>query len=157
MMTVRDFDGLVFAYLEGDASEQQILALRDALRRDPALRTRLAALVRLHRAQSAALVRARPSPYAAALAGLRQFADRAGRCLAHACVLALVVVELEVAVPGVDSRAWLSPEPAPLTEFAPPASEQSAPQDDMSTIEEDVAPLPDVRDPGTANASDHMS
>lgn len=146
MMPVRDFDALVFAYLDGDASEQQTLALRDALRSEPALRSRLAALVRLHRAQSAALVRSRPSPYAAALAGLRHFADRAGRCLAYACVLALVVVELEVAVPGVDSQAWLSPEPAPSADATPLMSDDMLAPDDMSPVEDDVAPLPDVRE-----------
>lgn len=147
MMPIREFDSLVFAYLDGDASDQQILALRDALRREPALRPRLAALVRLHRAQSVALVRSRPAPYAAALAGLRRFAERAGRCLAHACVLALVVVELEVALPGVDSQAWQSPQPALESASDLPSPDASFDEDDMSPIDDlDVAPLPDVRE-----------
>lgn len=145
MSAQRDFDALVFAYLDGDASEQQVLALRDALRRDPALRARLAAMVRLHRAQSTVLSRRAPA-LPGVVSALRDFADRAGRCLAHACVLALVFVELDVAVPGVDARAWLEPEPSLVADVREEPEPDTASVSEMSS-EEDVAPLPDVREP----------
>lgn len=145
MSAVREFDALVFAYLDGDATPQQVVDLRDRLRRDPALRARLAALVRLHRAQSAALVRARTDAFGDALAGLRRFAGRAGRCLAHACVLALVVVELDVNVPGIDSRSWFEPEPSVVLD-APVPDAAEATFADEADPDDDMAPLPDVRE-----------
>lgn len=145
MSAARDFDALVFAYLDGDATPEQVVAIRDALRRDPALRLRLSAMVRLHRAQSAALVRSPREPLAAALAALRAFGERAGRCLAHACVLALVVVELDVAVPGVDRNAWLEPE-AGLAAETTVAELPELPATEDLPSEEDVDPMPDVRE-----------
>lgn len=143
----RDFDALVFAYLDGDATADQVVALRDALRADPALRARLAALVRLHRAQSVVLGRASRAPLAGALAGLRQFADRAGRFLAHACVLALVCVELDVSVPGVDTHAWLDPEPASVAVEDAGDTEPSDMTADMSPVPDDEdSAMPDVRE-----------
>ena len=145
MSANRDFDALVFAYLDGDASAQQVVALRDALRSDPSRRARLAALIRLHRAQSAVLGRAKVAPFAAALAGLRQFADRAGRCLAHACLLALVFVELDVSVPGVDMRAWVEVDAVVVAETSDSAEAEFAiPPEPM--VEDDAAPMPDVRE-----------
>lgn len=142
----RDFDTLVFAYLDGDATDRQVVALRDALRSDPALRARLAALVRLHRAQSVVLGRVQPAPLAAALAGLRRFAERAGRCLAHACLLALVFVELDVAVPGVDMSAWVEPDGIVVTELVDAeAGDFAIPPEPAA--EDDSAPMPDVREP----------
>jgi len=141
-----EFDARVFAYLDGDATPQQVVALRDALRSDPALRTRLAALIRLHRAQSAVLGRSPGAPFAAALAGLRRFADRAGRCLAHACILALVVVELDVAVPGVDMHAWVEPDAALLSPESSAADEFESAMPPQPADEDDSEPLPDVRE-----------
>lgn len=145
MSAHREFDALVHAYLDGDASASQIVALRDALRARPELRARLAALVRLHRAQSAVLGRGRSTPFADALAGLAKFADRAGRFLAHACVLALVFVELDVAMPGVDVHAWVVEETSPVSEVTFEAEDTSVVQDD-APAEEDAAPMPDVRE-----------
>lgn len=141
----REFDALVFAYLDGDATARQVVALRDALRSDPALRARLAALIRLHRAQALVLGRSQPAPLAVALAGLRRFADRAGRCLAHACLLALVFVELDVAVPGVDMSAWVEAEGVVVTEVADAeAADFAIPPEPAA--EDDSAPMPDVRE-----------
>lgn len=107
-MSPRDFDRHVGVYLDGEATRAQVMALRKALRERPELKSRLADLVRLHRAQSAALTRrARPS-LAVALGQLRAIADRAGRSLAHACLLVLVCVELDVALPRVDSQSWVN-------------------------------------------------
>lgn len=146
MIDRRDFDALVFAYLDGDATAQQVIALRDALQREPELRPRLAALVRLHRAQAAVLGRARTSALAEALAGLRRFADRAGRFLAHACVLALVFVELDVAMPGLDTHAWLQPEVVAEPEVAPTDGAEVAVDAESSPAEESPA-MSDVREP----------
>ncbi|MFZ9201509.1 MAG: hypothetical protein ACO23N_03655 [Opitutales bacterium] len=141
----RDFDALVFAYLDGDASQSQVFALRDALRSRPELRVRLAALVRLHRAQSVVLGRARSTPFADAVAGLTRFADRAGRFLAHACVLALVFVELDVAVPGLDVQAWAEVDVVSVDESEFEAQDVSPIPDEM-TADEEAERLPDVRE-----------
>lgn len=145
MMSRLEFDALVHAYLDGDATPAQVVALRDSLRDSPERRERLAALVRLHRAQSAVLGRSRPAPLASAVAGLRLFADRAGRCLAHACVLALVCVELDVVVPGVDMQSWVEPELASVAAAADALEVDNAVAEPESD-ESDVAPMPDVRE-----------
>ena len=107
-MSPREFDRQVGVYLDGEANRAQVLAIRRALRERPELKARLAVLVRLHRAQSAALNR-RPRPSLALILGqLRCMADRAGRFLAHACILVLVCVELDVAFPRVDSQSWVN-------------------------------------------------
>ncbi len=137
-MSPRDFDHLVGLYLDGEATRAQVLALREALRARPELRARLAAHVRLHRAQVAAPRRT----LAAALAGLRAFATRSGLALVHACVLLLVVVELDVSLPRIDAQSWASAparaaaEPAPAPAFAAPAEEALS----------EESPLPEVRE-----------
>jgi hypothetical protein len=107
-MSASDFDRLVGLYLDGEASRSQVLALRKALRERPELKQRLAALVRLHRAQSAALRGPVVPSLGSILSQLRALADRAGRSLVHACILVLVCVELDVAIPRVDSQAWVN-------------------------------------------------
>lgn len=140
-----DFDALVFAYLDGDATAGQVVALRDALRSDPARRARLAALIRLHRAQSMVLGRSQAAPFAVALGGLRHFADRIGRCMAHACLLALVFAELDVAMPAVDMAAWAEPDGLVMPEATAAEEVQFAiPPEPVS--EDDSAPMPDVRE-----------
>lgn len=137
-MTPRDFDHLVGLYLDGEASRAQVLALREALRANPDLRARLAAHVRLHRAQVAAPRRT----LSGALAGLRAFAARSGLALVHACVLLLVVVELDVALPRIDAQSWA---PAPIRAAAEPlaAPAPAAPSEEALTEE---SPLPEVRE-----------
>ena len=148
-MTPRDFDRQVGVYLDGEASRVQVLAIRRALREQPELKSRLAALVRLHRAQSAVLTRpARPS-LALILSQLRAIADRAGRFLAHACILVLVCVELDVAVPRVDSQAWVNGgRPVPVmmpvaeviaTEVMGAVPDAEVPVEDMASEEVDMA------------------
>jgi len=107
-MSPADFDRAVSVYLDGEATRAQVLAIRRALRERPELKGRLAALVRLHRAQSAALVRPVRPPLAVVLSQLRAVADRGGRALVHACLLLLVCVELDVAVPRMDSHHWVN-------------------------------------------------
>ncbi len=148
-MSPRDFDRQVGVYLDGEASRAQVLAIRRALRRQPELKGRLASLVRLHRAQSAVLTRRPGSSLSLILAQLRAFADRAGRSLAHACILVLVCVELDVALPRVDSQAWVNggrPAPAmmPVAEVivaevmaVVPASDE--PVADLAPEEADMA------------------
>lgn len=139
------FDALVYAYLDGDASPEQVVALRDAMRSDPELRARIVALIRLHRAQSVVLGRPRVTPFTHALVGLRRFADRAGRCLAHTCLLALVFVELDVAVPGVDMSAWVESELIVLTDLNDTEGMEFALPPEPIT-EEELGPMPDVRE-----------
>ena len=137
-MSPRDFDHLAGLYLDGEAGRAQVLALREALRANPELRARLAAHVRLHRAQVSAPRRS----LSGALAGLRAFAARSGLALAHACVLLLVAVELDVSLPRIDAQSW-APVPArPAAEVAP-VPETAAPDE---AVAPDEAPLPEVRE-----------
>ena len=138
-MSPRDFDHLAGLYLDGEASRSQVLALREALRAHPELRARLAAHVRLHRAQGAAPRRT----LAGALAGLRAFAARSGLALAHACVLLLVVVELDVALPRIDAQSWVA---APAAPAAAPSAAEAAPLAPVAEAVADEAPLPEVRE-----------
>ena len=141
-----DFDNLVFAYLDGEATAKQVIILRDTLRLHPELRTRFTALVRLHRAQSLVVTRERTLSFTSVVKSLREFANRAGRFLAHACVLALVCVELDVTVPGIDTRSWLQP----LVSISEESSESydTMPISDIDdvSVDEDAAPMPDVRE-----------
>jgi len=136
-MSPREFDHLAGQYLDGEASRAQVLALREALRAHPELRARLAAHVRLHRAQVAAPRRAP----AGALAGLRAFAARLGLAAAHACVLLLVVVELDVSLPRIEAQSWA---PAAGRVAEEPVAAPAAPADELPDAEE--APLPEVRE-----------
>lgn len=152
-MSPRDFDRQVGAYLDGESSRSQVLAIRRALREQPELKCRLAALVRLHRAQSAVLTRRTRPSLALILSQLRAIADRAGRSLAHACILVLVCVELDVAVPRVDSQAWVNGgRPAPVlmpvaeviaTEVMGVVPDAEEPAADLAPEEADMAePMP---------------
>jgi hypothetical protein len=149
-MSPRDFDRQVGVYLDGEASRAQVLAIRRALRERPELKARLAALVRLHRAQTAALTRPAIPGLGLVLGQLRAMADRAGRCLAHACILVLVCVELDVALPRVDSQSWVNggrPAPLALVSVAetllpePLASEAVFGMDDMTSEMPDGADM----------------
>lgn len=137
-MSPRDFDHLVGLYLDGEASRGQVLALREAMRSNPELRARLAAHVRLHRAQGAAPRRT----LAGALAGLRAFAARSGLALAHACVLLLVVVELDVSLPRIDAQSWAPAVARPLSE---PAALPAVPAEPEAPVADEL-PLPEVRE-----------
>lgn len=152
-MSPRDFDRQVGVYLDGEATRAQVLAIRRALRERPELKSRLASLVRLHQAQSSALTRRSRPSLALVLSQLRGIADRFGRSLAHACILVLVCVELDVAVPRVDSQAWVNGgRPIPVlmpvaevlaAEVMGVVPDMAAPAADMAEEDADMAdPMP---------------
>jgi hypothetical protein len=120
-MSPRDFDRDVGCYLDGEATRAQVVAIRRVLRERPELKSRLADLVRLHRAQSVVLVKPPRSFAPMVLGHLRAFADRSGRALTHVCLLLLVCLELDVALPMVESQSWVNggrpvPVMVPVTE-----------------------------------------
>lgn len=145
-MSPRDFDRQVGVYLDGEATRAQVMAIRRALRERPELKARLATLVRLHRAQSAALTRPSRPSIGLVLGQLRAVADRAGRFLAHTCILVLVCVELDVALPRVDSQSWVNGgRPVPLMV---PVSEVIA-SEVMGVEQTDLIADPFAEDPDT--------
>lgn len=146
MIQHADFDKAVFAYLNGDASAKDVIALRDTLRTQPELRTRFTALVRLNRAQSVVLARRNTVSFIGVLKSLREFANRAGRFFAHACVLVLVVVELDVTVPGVDTHSWIQPLVSVAEETSMDDETMPIPEVDEVAVDDDAAPMPDVRE-----------
>lgn len=152
-MTPADFDRHVSVYLDGEATRAQVVALRRALRERPELKARLAALVRLHRAQSAALVAPSRPSLASVLGHLRALADRGGRALVHACLLLLVCVELDVAVPRMDAHDWVNGgRPAPVLV---PLAEVIGAEVMGTVMGEDRAPADPI--PGEADAADPMA
>lgn len=128
-MSPRDFDHLAGLYLDGEATSAQVLALREALRAHPEWRFRLAAHVRLHRAQAQARG-TRLSRFGAALSPLHAFATRAGVTLAHACVALAVVIGSEGVIPRIEAQFWLpsTSRPAVLapTTLSPESSEETS-------------------------------
>ncbi len=117
--TLAEFDQLTYAYLDGAASREQVLRLRDAIRASDDFRRRFHARMRLHGAQTAYLRSRRSEGVAQALRSLNAFAQRFGRASAHLCLLLLVFVELRVTVPAeysglmfyVESAVGIADEP----------------------------------------------
>lgn len=99
-MSTSEFEALVAAFLEGNASEAQVVRLRAALGRSPELRARFQARVRLHQAQLSFLSRREERSLAGVMTWLHAFGQRMGRSFAHLCLLALVLVELQVTIPA---------------------------------------------------------
>lgn len=99
-MSAAEFESLVAAFLEGSASEAQVARLRAALGKSPELRARFQSRVRLHKAQVSFLRRREERSLAGVMAWLHAFAQRMGRSFAHLCLLALVLVELQVTIPA---------------------------------------------------------
>ena len=99
-MSTSEFESLVVAFLEGNASESQIARLRAALGQSPELRVRFQSRVRLHKAQLSFLSRREERSLDGVMAWLHAFSQRMGRSFAHLCLLALVLVELQVTVPA---------------------------------------------------------
>lgn len=99
-MSAAEFESLVAAYLEGQASEVQLARLRSALGASPELRARFQSRLRLHRAQLSFLSRREEHSLAGVMSWLHAFAQRMGRSFAHLCLLALVLVELQVTIPA---------------------------------------------------------
>ena len=99
-MSVAEFESLVAAFLEGNASEAQVARLRAALGESAELRARFQARVRLHKAQLSFLSRREERSLAGVMSWLHAFGQRMGRSFAHLCLLALVLVELQVTIPA---------------------------------------------------------
>lgn len=99
-MSTSEFESLVAAFLDGNASPSQVERLRAALGRSPELRARFQSRVRLHRAQLSFLSRREERSLAGVMGWLYAFAQRMGRSFAHLCLLALVLVELQVTIPA---------------------------------------------------------
>ena len=98
-MTNAELESLIVLYLEGAASRQQVIRLRDAIKSSPELHQRFQARLRLHRAQMAYLSKHEGRSPRQAMLWLHGFAQRAGRSFAHLCLLALIFVELQVRLP----------------------------------------------------------
>ncbi len=98
-MTNAELESLIVLYLEGAASRQQVIRLRDAIKSSPELHQRFQARLRLHRAQMAYLRKQEGRSPRQAMLWLHGFAQRAGRSFAHLCLLALIFVELQVRLP----------------------------------------------------------
>ena len=99
-MSAAEFDSLVDSFLEGTASKAQLARLRAALGKSAELRARFQSRVRLHEAQLSFLSRREESSLAGVMSWLHAFAQRMGRSFAHLCLLALVLVELQVTIPA---------------------------------------------------------
>ncbi|MFM7240814.1 MAG: hypothetical protein ACKO3A_01685 [Opitutia bacterium] len=98
-MSNAELESLIVLYLEGTASRQQVIRLRDAIKSSPEMQQRFQARLRLHRAQMAYLAKQEERSPRQAMLWLHAFAQRAGRSFAHLCLLALVFVELQVRLP----------------------------------------------------------
>jgi hypothetical protein len=98
-MSNAELESLIVLYLEGAASRQQVIRLRDAIKSSPEMHQRFQARLRLHRAQMAYLAKQESRSPRQAMLWLHAFAQRAGRSFAHLCLLALVFVELQVRLP----------------------------------------------------------
>ena len=114
-MSASEFESLVAAFLEGNASESQLARLRAALGQSPELRARFQSRVRLHRAQLSFLSRREERSLSGVMTWLHAFAQRMGRSFAHLCLLALVLVELQVTIPA-EYSGLLSYADAPAAE-----------------------------------------
>lgn len=98
-MSNAELESLIVLYLEGTASRQQVIRLRDAIKSSPEMHQRFQARLRLHRAQMAYLAKQDVRSPRQAMLWLHGFAQRTGRSFAHLCLLALVFVELQVRLP----------------------------------------------------------
>ncbi len=106
-MSNAELESLILCYLDGTASREQVVRLRNALQASAEIRRRFHARVRLHKAQMAFLRGRADLDASQAVAALSRFAQRAGRIFAHACVLALVFVQLRVTLPAEYSGRML--------------------------------------------------
>lgn len=111
-MSNAELESLIIAYLEGSASRDQVVRLRNAIQSSADLRERFYARVRLHKAQLEFLRSRADLDAIQAASVLTLFAQRAGRVFAHVCVLALVFVQLRVTLPAEYSGLMLYVEDA---------------------------------------------
>jgi hypothetical protein len=99
-MSNSEFEMLVVCYLEGTATQDQVIRLRNAIKSSEDMKRRFHARVRLYQAQVAFLSQRQEKSAPWVMAWLSRFAQRFGRPLAHLCLLALVFVELRVRIPA---------------------------------------------------------
>ncbi len=99
-MSTSEFESLVVSFLEGNATETQVARLRAVLGQSSTLRARFQLRVRLHKAQLNFLSRREERSLAGVMTWLHAFSQRMGRSFAHLCLLALVLVELQVTIPA---------------------------------------------------------
>ena len=104
-MSASEFESLVASFLEGTATDAQVARLRAALGQSAELRARFQSRVRLHKAQLSFLSRREERSLSGVMSWLHAFAQRMGRSFAHLCLLALVLVELQVTIPAEYSGA----------------------------------------------------
>lgn len=129
-MSNAELEALILCYLEGTATREQVVRLRNAIQASDEIRQRFHARVRLHKAQMSFLRSRADLDASQAVAGLARFAQRAGRIFAHACVLALVFVQLRVTLPAEYSGLFLYVEDAlaeEVTEAVTLPAQESAP------------------------------
>ena len=138
-MSNAELEALILCYLDGTATRDQVVRLRNALQASPEIRQRFHARVRLHKAQMAFLRGRAELDAAQAVAGVARFAQRAGRIFAHACVLALVFVQLRVTLPAEYSGLMLYVE-APLAEEVAAEGVTVPPTDSMPIVVAEVMP-----------------
>ncbi len=157
-MSNAELESLILCYLDGTATREQVVRLRNAIQSSDEIRRRFHARVRLHKAQMSFLSSRADLDAAQAVAGLARFAQRAGRIFAHACVLALVFVQLRVTLPAEYSGLLLYVEDALAEEVSegvavPPAAStplvvlaETMP-DDMPDMALPALTLPDMLSP----------
>ncbi len=138
-MSNAELEALILCYLDGTATRDQVVRLRNALQASPEIRQRFHARVRLHKAQMAFLRGRADLDAAQAVAGVARFAQRAGRIFAHACVLALVFVQLRVTLPAEYSGLMLYVED-PLAEEVTAEGVTVPPTDSMPIVVAEVIP-----------------
>lgn len=157
-MSNAELESLILCYLDGTATREQVVRLRNAIQSSEEIRRRFHARVRLHKAQMSFLSSRADLDAAQAVAGLARFAQRAGRIFAHACVLALVFVQLRVTLPAEYSGLLLYVEDAlseevvesvtlPSAEAAPLAVLADLMPDDMPDMALPTLTLPDMFSP----------
>lgn len=166
-MSNAELESLILCYLDGSATREQVVRLRDAIQSSPEMRRRFHARVRLHQAQMAILRGRADLDAQQAMAGISRFAQRAGRVFAHACVIALLFVQLRVTLPSECSGLLLYVEDAlaeeasemvalPPQESMPLAALAEAMPDEMPDMALPTFTAPDmfnpVEDPGLNEA-----
>lgn len=151
-MNPADFDALVAVYLEGGATHEQVAQLRAALSSSAQLTARFQSLVRLHRAQVVALGRREDRSFSGVTLGLQAYAQRCGRFCAHLCLLALVLVQLQVTIPAQYSGLLWYMEPSASSEPVVGAAEMPALSDIDSIVQEtDFSQLVESAQPDMPN------
>lgn len=120
-MSAGEFDSLVAAFLDGSANAEQVARLRSVLLRSPELRARFQSRFRLHKAQLNFLSRQEERSLEGVMLWLHAFGRRMGRSFAHLCLLALVMVELQVTIPA-EYSGLLSYVDAPAAEEVVPVA-----------------------------------